>query len=158
MSGVPPLQNKFNLIKHKSNTNLYKMDLKDFNNVSAEQPSSSNQSSLNYDYFNNNPDYRKDIIVTVDQSMQANGVVHTFEIFENINRANKVLFDTKVNRLRLLLLQSTFIWFVYVFPFISFNIFQHILFFIFIQYIISMSSSCRVKREIFHRQNPNPAM
>lgn len=85
------------------------MDLKDFNNVSAEQPSSSNQSSLNYDYFNNNPDYRKDIIVTVDQSMQANGVVHTFEIFENINRANKVLFDTKVNRLRLLLLQSTFI-------------------------------------------------
>lgn len=97
MSGASlphPYYLKFNAAKQKSANNLCQMDLNAFKNVSAEPPSSSVQ-SLNYEYFNNNPDYRKDIIVTAVGD-QANGGVQKFEIFENISRSNKVIFTSKV--------------------------------------------------------------
>lgn len=95
MSGVQP-HPKFQTIKQKSASNLYKMDINNYQNVSDDS-SNDEQPLLRYDYFNHHSDYRKEVIVTVGpHSMRSDGDVRRFDIFENKSIANKVLFETKV--------------------------------------------------------------
>lgn len=79
------------LFKHtKSANNLLKMDLNEFRNVSDDN-------FLKYTVCEGNPNYHKEIIITTHRDIiNKEGVLHKYEIFETIDKTNKVVFATKV--------------------------------------------------------------
>lgn len=66
------------------------MDLSEFKNVSADN-------YLKYTVCDQNVDYDKNIIITTGKYKNSNeNFIQRFEVFENIDRTSKMVFESKV--------------------------------------------------------------